>query len=1199
MQLVRDRRAWFVAGILAVIGIGTYLWWGRQSALPGRESALYQEYQRAFQVGVAALDAGRPEIAKPNLERAVAMIPDEPAGWANLAILSLHNNDFKEAAKHLKRARDLAPHNPALESLMGQLAEKQGRQADAIGHYRKALEARPHDTALLFTLASAVSREGGEGTEAEYQRLLEQILKQQPNNLRVLLKRGLVAFQRKDQAAFEETMERLARLAPEWIPPSPDEPGAKKRLGDVREAAAKAPRDVPHLLALLENILKQERSYKADSAAITAPESAPIYAFMRLAPPRNMPALPDRDLTFRVESLMFEVLEDKTHWNVVRPVWRIGELERKRLKETGDKGGHTIRPADTFKLTIFLANAREVRRADDKSVKLSFPGGPNAVAPSAAGVLPIDLDNDYRTDVVLAGAGGLRFWQQQPDGTYADVTAETKLPKKILDDDYYGAWAADLDMDGDLDIIAARRSGAPVMLRNNRAGHEFPTFTAMEPFAGVRDVRGFVWADLDNDGAPDAVLLDTAGKLHPFVNERHTQFTAWPLPDTAGKFLAATAADVNDDGVFDLVALRADGGLVRISDQDKRKSWQVADLAKCTVPADAAPGNHTLFVEDLDNNGTLDLAVAGPTSAHVFLADEKGKFSLPVIDVAVGAAMLFDVHQDGRLDFLGLVDDPKSDARQLHRALNIGKKNYRWHTIWPLAHPLADNRINTYAIGGEIEIRAGMLVQKQPIHGPVVHFGLGEQLGADVARIVWPNGAPQWEFDMPGFRFLPVVQRLTGSCPFLFTYDGTGMRFAGDCMWGTPLGMFVNGQNIGEFPQTTEWLKIPGAHLVPRDGYYDVRVHACLWETDYFDQVALIVADHPANTELHVDERFFLTPTPPRLHVTTPARPVASALDHHGKDATEEIRAIDGRYLDRAARSRFQGVVEDHWVEIDLGDDAPREGPVLLVARGWLQPTNSSINTALAQGKHAMPQPLSLEVPDGKGGWKVALPALGFPAGKDKTMLIRLDDLGEPSPVSGRVTRRFRLRTSMAIYWDFLGYATELDPKLAQLQRPAPSAAELRYRGILQITKKNQSSPEIPVYDNVMPRGQTWRDLTGFYTRFGDVTELLAKVDDRYVIMNAGDEIALRFPVSDGPAAGMKRDFIWECDGWTRDGDLNTRFGNSVLPLPAHGVKTDDRPPGRLHDDPVYRRFPRDWQTYHTRYVTSEAFALGLRNFRR
>jgi hypothetical protein len=38
-----------------------------------------------------------------------------------------------------------------------------------------------------------------------------------------------------------------------------------------------------------------------------------------------------------------------------------------------------------------------------------------------------------------------------------------------------------------------------------------------------------------------------------------------------------------------------------------------------------------------------------------------------------------------------------------------------------------------------------------------------------------------------------------------------------------------------------------------------------------------------------------------------------------------------------------------------------------------------------------------------------------------------------------------------------------------------------------------------------------------------------------------------------------------------------------------------DRPPGRLEDDPVYRRHRDDWMTYHTRYVTPDVFERGLR----
>ena len=67
-----------------------------------------------------------------------------------------------------------------------------------------------------------------------------------------------------------------------------------------------------------------------------------------------------------------------------------------------------------------------------------------------------------------------------------------------------------------------------------------------------------------------------------------------------------------------------------------------------------------------------------------------------------------------------------------------------------------------------------------------------------------------------------------------------------------------------------------------------------------------------------------------------------------------------------------------------------------------------------------------------------------------------------------------------------------------------------------------------------------WRDLEGYYTRFGDVRELLASVDDRYVIMNAGDELRLRFPARRAPAPACVRDFVLVGDGWVKDGDYNT-----------------------------------------------------------
>jgi hypothetical protein len=155
------------------------------------------------------------------------------------------------------------------------------------------------------------------------------------------------------------------------------------------------------------------------------------------------------------------------------------------------------------------------------------------------------------------------------------------------------------------------------------------------------------------------------------------------------------------------------------------------------------------------------------------------------------------------------------------------------------------------------------------------------------------------------------------------------------------------------------------------------------------------------------------------------------------------------------------------------------------------------------------------------------------------------------------------------------------------------SSATLRDRGFSVIGQRSPSSPERPRYA-ISGTAARWLDLEGFYTRFGDVRELLTRVDDRYVIMNAGDELALQFPAAAPPAPGFVRDFIVVSDGWVKDGDYNTTFSRTVLPLPTHATGRYATPPGRLQDDPVYRAHEQDFATYHTRYVTAASAREAL-----
>ena len=64
------------------------------------------------------------------------------------------------------------------------------------------------------------------------------------------------------------------------------------------------------------------------------------------------------------------------------------------------------------------------------------------------------------------------------------------------------------------------------------------------------------------------------------------------------------------------------------------------------------------------------------------------------------------------------------------------------------------------------------------------------------------------------------------------------------------------------------------------------------------------------------------------------------------------------------------------------------------------------------------PAGVSLQVADATGLFKPARAGLGFPAGKDKTVLI---DLAGLFPAKG--PRRVRLSTNLEIFWDRMGWA--------------------------------------------------------------------------------------------------------------------------------------------------------------------------------
>ena len=264
-------------------------------------------------------------------------------------------------------------------------------------------------------------------------------------------------------------------------------------------------------------------------------------------------------------------------------------------------------------------------------------------------ILGADLNYDFKTDLVVATGSGVRIYLQQAPGNFADITVRSKIPGNIVNASYHGAWALDADLDGDLDVLLGANGSEPILLRNNGD----LTFAELRPFKGVTNLASFVSADVDGDGDPDVAMLDREGRLSLFSNERLGQFRPRPAPESlGGRFLAVSVGDINSDGLLDLVLLKNDGTVVRLSDRNGGKDWEVAELVKAEISGE--PTGSSLLVADFDNNGSLDL-LAG--AAQIFLGGSQG-FSPLAAKPAITSPSVVDLNGDGKLDLVGLSAGP-------------------------------------------------------------------------------------------------------------------------------------------------------------------------------------------------------------------------------------------------------------------------------------------------------------------------------------------------------------------------------------------------------------------------------------------------------------------------------------------------------------------------------------------------------------
>jgi FG-GAP-like repeat len=966
----------------------------------------------------------------------------------------------------------------------------------------------------------------GDAGRALAMRHLEAALALAPANLFLLARVNEIARAQGDAARAAEALDRISRLT----------------AGDPK----------------LDEALAQAKAAQQSGDAKTAGLKATVVENLLKATPRYQQAR--RDVEPGVVGLPLETwtpaLEAAMRVRMSKGVdVRFAPLPAAALASVS--GAAAVRAAGKEARDLAFAGPAGVRVATAQGKV--FRAGNAIPGSTAADLVVADVTNSGEPDLVTPGA----LWVRDGD-SYRKVALPAGEKVAVFD----------VDADGDLDLYISSSSGDHLM-RNNLDG----TWTDVTEASGLPKgiaSRSAVPADVDRDGDVDLLLL-TAGRgfaLYDNLRGGRLALREAGLPGT-GSPSAAAFGDLDGDGRVDLVWTEGGRALRSLNRGD----------GTFGPPKEIGPGEAPLLF-DYDNDGALDLFLANPRDAStLWRNDGTGAFSRadagPLPPASDAEAVDFD--RDGDLD---LVLVTPAGGAVLYE--NRGGNANGWIDVALEGLPTGSAKVNRLGYGSEIEAKAQDLYVYRTASRPVTHLGLGPRRKVDVLRVVWTNGIPQNALDPATRTLLREVQQLKGSCPFLYAFDGERWHFVSDVLGRAPAGLLYDGVHQAA-ADTREWLVVPGRMLAPSDGRLTLDFTEELWEAASLDLVELKAVDHPAGTEIVADEKMVPPPFPEKkLFIVSRAR-TPRARDGQGRDRTAEIASQDGIYVAGFAPTRYQGIVQPRVLELEL-PDARAAQRVRLYLTGWIFYSDTSINVSLSQRRDLSASPPLLEVPDGKGGWRVALASMGYPAGKTKTMPLDL------SQILNRADPRVRISTNLAISWDRIVYTVdEEDAPLTITDVPLVSA-ELFFRGFSRRTRETPDGPDVFVHDDVSTEPR-WADMAGLYTRFGDVRRLMAAADDRYAILKGGDAVRLAFDARGLPpvAPGYVRDWLFVSDGWDKDGDKNTVAGQTVEPLPFHGM--DDSRYGALAfpDSDAHRAFAAE---YLTRRGGPEEFRDAVRNAR-